>query len=177
MTPKEALNQLTARFETMRTSNATLKDGSPRVWTLAVTPVLPSEWPPKPGMVWVRYAYAHGQELQLADGVRVAKPWAVMVLHGGGATATLEQTSGVLEGLAIQGVRPLGPSEQRVAATADAAERIAPTLTTLSALPSSSAKPLNDMKAYYRLWLGTSGVIAEHLRAQHLAFFAWVASS
>lgn len=150
---------------------ATVSPDDPSIlWDRALTPPLPVRWPPTPGMDWVQYAYAYGRDFRLADGVRVAKPWATMTFHADG-TATLTQLTPALEDGGVQGVTPVGQDQRDVLHTGEAAQATALSLT---ALPEPSSQQAREVKAYYAAWLFYNGVIAGLVRANHAPFFAWL---
>lgn len=141
----------------------------PVAWSPAYTPLFPEAWPPTARMAWVRYAYAHGQDLQLRDGVRVAGPWAKVVF---GAETTLVALAGRLDVIGTQGVRPLRPEELRLRRSGGDVEAHA---RALKSPPDPASAETRQLRAYYRAWLGDNGVIADWLRPGHADFLAWLA--
>lgn len=149
------------------------KPGEFTSWRIMFTPPFPEVWPPTGSSGWIQYVYAYGQEPQLADGVRVAKPWAELRIGPGGLNGTLNLLSGTLEPAGIQGVFPL--PEAQAAIVRDNTSVVA-MLWGLGGLPSEAqAAPI---RAYYDLWLRTNGAILEVLpvEAGRTAFISWVKS-
>jgi hypothetical protein len=168
-TPADARQQLNALWDALDKPAA--KTGEPAIlWDIAIAPPLPTTWPPKPGMDWVRYAYGHGRDIRLADGLRVARPWATITHHADG-TATLIQLATALEDGGVQGFGPVGQQEQALLQTGESAQAAALALIELPAVGSPQAQLI---KSYYQLWMRFNGAIAELLRANHEPFFAWL---
>lgn len=170
MSRAEARAQLDQLWTALKKPAATANDAPGTLWDKALTPPLPLSWPPAPGMDWVQYAYAYGRDFQIADGVRVGKPWATITLHADG-TATLAQLSATLEDGGVQGVTPVGQEQQAILQTGETAQATALSLT---ALPDPSSPPAREVKAYYASWLFYNGAIAGLVRANHAPFFAWL---
>jgi len=126
------------------------------LWRWVLTPPLPTAWPVTPKAKLVRHVYAHGQDMMLRDGVRVAAPWAVVDVTT--TKPKVARLSDAVKPIGTQGVRPLTKDEVAVQQQPS----------TDSALRRSD---LAAVRARYCLWLKTSGVIAQHVQAQHQAFF------
>ena len=104
------LTELSSRLEAMWNTldqGEVSTDNLPIMWRAAYSPLFPTEWPPTPTTVWVRYAYAYGQDIVLTDGERVAKPWARAELRNGSSTAAIVLLNPKLEPFEVQGVLPL----------------------------------------------------------------------
>jgi hypothetical protein len=149
------------------------KDRPGIAWSMRTTPAFPTAWPPTATTIWVRYAYAAGRDLGggLADGERVARPWARVELRPGAATAAIVPLSARLEPLAIQGVRPI---DAATAARLRQEEQITAACLRLTGPPDPAAAETADLRAFYRAWLGFNGVIADAIRADHGAFLDWI---
>jgi hypothetical protein len=166
------MSRLTILFDALEKPNTLGKDPTALwTWTLATTPALPNTWPPTSDTVWTRYAYAHAREFQLADAVRVAKPWATVTLRSAGKDAALTQLANALEPISVQGIAPLTREQMAALQHNDVAQEHALSLTTL---PDLSLPDGQNLKAFYQLWLRTNGTIARHVRPAHETFFRWL---
>lgn len=170
MSRTEAQERLDQLWTALKKPVAASPDDPPILWDRALTPPLPVRWPPTPGMDWLQYAYAYGRDSRLADGVRVARPWATMTLHANGA-ATLTQLTPALEDDGVQGVTPVGQGQREALQTGEAAQATALSLT---ALPDPSSSRAREVKTYYAAWLFYNGAIIGLVRANHASFFAWL---
>lgn len=146
-------------------------DQLPIAWSPAYSVLFPTEWPPTPATVWVRYAYAQGMDLNLHDGVRVATPWARLELRGGQNTVTLTPLGAKLEPVSVQGVTPLDEAAQAVLVKGD---EVSAYCLQLTALPPSNNPQTNAMRAFYQTWLQYNGALVELIRPNHEKFLAWV---
>lgn len=143
---------------------------APVMWNMAVTPVLPASWPPSANTLWVRYAYAQGMDMRLADGVYITTPWAKVELRQHGVEATVVQLGTKLVENGIQGMVPLKQEEFAVLHNSEAPQT---TALGLSTLPDPANKNVAAMKTYYKAWLQANGRIARMVEADHGVFFAW----
>jgi hypothetical protein len=134
-----------------------------RMWQWALTPPLPGSWPPTTTLT--RYAYAFSFDPALADGQRVAGPWARIVLPPEGAPR-LEALRPDLHELGIQGVHPVAPSERPSADELQAADL------QMKAIDPKAAPP-RELKRVVCYWRSNNGVIAAALADQQ-AFFSWL---
>jgi hypothetical protein len=170
------INELTPRLEAMWD---TLDQGEappdilPVLWRAAYSPLFPTEWPPTPSTVWVRYAYAYGQDVNLADGARVARPWARAELRGGSSTAAIVPLSPKLEPFEIQGVSPL---DAETSALFDKGEQVSTYCLGLQALPNLNTSEAATMRTFYQAWLNYHGAIASVIKPSHAVFFEWIES-
>ena len=128
-----------------------------RGWMPALSPPLPSSWPPD-GRVR-RYAFAYRPRPGLADGAEVAAPWAIVERE----VTVLDRT---LTPLGIQGVRPLRAEEIALA------ERDAEVAALLAGPPDAAGAAL--VRAFHCGWAGRQGVIARDILARHPDFAAWL---
>ena len=169
----ELAGQIDALWRTVD-KGATAKDKPPIAWSPRTTPAFPTSWPPTSATTWVRYVYAAGRDLGggLADGERVARPWARVELRPGAATAAIVPLSARLEPLDIQGVRPIDGATLAILRTE---EQVTAAGRRLTALPDPAAAETAELRAFYRAWLSLNGVIASAIRPDHGAFLAWVA--
>lgn len=119
----------------------------PPFWSHRVSPGFPCSWPVKERGPLCYYAYAAAFDPQLADGERIAAPWARVTVERNNPPKAELLTKAVKE-LGIQGVRPLKKGETEILKT--------------------------DSKGFYCLWAGTNGVIAAELRKIHPEFFEWL---
>lgn len=146
----------------------------PFLWQRRLTPPLPLTWPPDSRTAWVRYAFAHGFDARLSDGVRVAAPYARVRLDRRGdpvAAEPLPPPRGGLE-LGVQGVQPTNPPSGGIDPEAIArSERLALELDRLP-VPGSSTEA--GVVAFYGRWLDREAVIAGSLRGDHARFFDWL---
>ncbi len=149
-----------------------LDPGKDMVWSPALTPPLPNAWPPSPATLWVQYAYARGHAFPpggLADAELVSQLWLKIELHPETKTARLIRLSDKLKVVAPQGVRPLVGDEatllQQSPALWDYAMR-------LKAPPDPKDPRTAAMLRYYRLWMGTNGVIYDQVAPWHQEFFS-----
>ena len=170
------LTELSSRLEAMWNTldqGEVPTDNLPIMWRPAYSPLFPIEWPPTPTTVWVRYAYAHGQDIALADGVRVAEPWARAELQGGNSTAALVPLSLKLEPFEVQGVSPINAE---TLALFDKAEQVSAYCLGLQALPDLNTREATTMRAFYQTWLNYNGAIAGVIKPSHPIFFEWIQS-
>jgi hypothetical protein len=170
------LTELSSRLETLWNTldqDEAPTDNLPIIWQPAYSPLFPTEWPPTPTTAWVRYAYAHGQDIALADGVRVAKPWARAELRDGSSTAALVPLSPKLEPFEVQGVSPI---DAETLALFDKAEQVSAYCLTLQTLPDLNTGEAATMRTFYQVWLNYNGVIAGIIKPSHAAFFEWIQS-
>ncbi len=141
------------------------------MWTLALTPPLPLAWPPAPGARWVRWAYAQGMELQLADAVRVARVWGSAELVQGSPMATVRVSMPQLSAWPDpQGVRPLSGEEAADRGRLGEAGALALELTR-----EPDAATADLLRRTYGGWVADNGVIVQSLPDAHDAFLAWLA--
>jgi hypothetical protein len=143
----------------------------PIAWSPAYSALFPGEWPPTPATTWVRYAYAHGMDVNLHDGVRVATPWARLELHSSPATVTIVPLSTSLEPATIQGVEPIDAATQAVLAKGDEVSAYCPQLTTL---PQPNSPATAEMRAFYQTWLKYNGALVKLIQPNHEEFLAWL---
>ncbi len=139
-------------------------------WQMRVTPPFPEAWPPTASSDWVVYVYATAQEEGLADGVRVAKVWALLRLSEGGKSGTVETLSDALEPSGIQGVFPLPPVQRAILNVRDQVIEI---MLSLKALPTEAQAAVTQL--YYRTWLQANGATLEDLPTNEVqsAFIEW----
>lgn len=136
-----------------------------RGWVMAVSPALPTHWPPDAHGALVRYAYAWTLHPHIADGQEEAAPWARSEGKPGEAPR-VDVIRRTLESLGIQGVRPIRADEMQLAGRK---EEVAALLTFP---PSPASEQL--IRAYYCNWRSRNGVIAATLVPRHPEFFAWL---
>jgi hypothetical protein len=145
----------------------------PFLWRTTRTPALPLEWPPDGDTVWVRYEAAYGFDpTTISDGVRVAAPFARLVLDREGRIAEVEALPGRPRELGVQGVVPMkrpsgaidGEWEQAVIARAAALDR----------LPEEGSRAAGELRAFVGSWVYRNGVLAGAVRGDHRAFLDWV---
>ena len=134
---------------------------------------MPLEWPPDADTVWVRYEAAYGFDpTTISDGVRVAAPFARLVLDRSGRISKVEPLSGRPREIGIQGVVPMkrpsgaidGEWEQAVIARAAALEKT----------PAEGSKEAGELRAFVGSWVYRNGVLAGAVAAEHRAFLDWV---
>jgi hypothetical protein len=142
---------------------AAIRASGPRLgWGMRLTPLFPEPWPDPTEIVV--FAYACGLAIGVSDGENVSGPFAVAHLRAGSGPR-VEGLSGALEKLGVQGIRPLrGDEIELMRASAAIQEELAGSPGTLS----------ERVIAYYRHWLGVSGVIAASLPESQQRFFAAV---
>jgi hypothetical protein len=170
------LSQLTSRLESLwgqLDQSEPSPDSNPILWQPAYSPLFPTEWPPTPTTQWLRYAYAQGQDMSLADGVHVAKPWAQVEMSGDSATAVITPLSIKLEPFAIQGVTPL---EAETLAVLKQEDQVSTYAMRLKELPDPNTDEITAMRAFYQTWLNYNGTIASDINLHHIAFFNWLAA-
>jgi hypothetical protein len=139
--------------------------GPPLGWGVELTPVFPEPWPDPTGVVV--FAYARALAVNASDAEHVSRPFAVAHLRPG-SDPVVESLSTALEKLGVQGVRPLrGDESDLVRAVAAIEEEVARSPGVLS----------DRVIAYYRFWLGVSGVIAGSLPESQQRFFRAVRSA
>lgn len=153
---------------------AELPGGAPPfLWKTTRTPALPLEWPPDGDTVWVRYEAAYGFDpTTISDGVRVAAPFARLVLDREGGIARVEAMPGPPRELGVQGVVPTkrpsgaidGDWEEAVVARAAALDR----------LPEEGSRQAGELRAFVGAWVYRNGVLANAVRAEHEPFLVWV---
>lgn len=88
----------------------------PTSWSPAYSVLFPTEWPPTPNTLWIRYAYAQGMDVNLHDGVYVSAPWARVELRGNSTIASIVPLSTRLEPVTTQGVVPIDAETQAMLA-------------------------------------------------------------
>jgi hypothetical protein len=169
------LSQLTSQLESLwgqlDQSEPSSSDSGPILWQPAYSPLFPTEWPPTPTTQWRRYAYAQGQDMSLADGVHVAKPWAQVEMSGDRATALITPLSAQLDPFAIQGVAPL---EAETLAVLKQEDQVSTYALRLKNLPDPNTSEITAMRAFYQTWLNYNGTIAGEIKPNHTAFFKWL---
>lgn len=151
-----------------------LDHGQGMVWNLALTPPLPNSWPPSSSIVWMRYAYARGQDFppgNLADGEKISSPFLRIELHPDVKSANLVLLATRLKTVGIQGVRPLEPEEANVFRRQSQIEAIVLDSNAVFDLKDSKA---SDVRGFYRFWMLTNGIIVRELRSFHDPFFQWI---
>jgi hypothetical protein len=132
-------------------------------WEIQVSPAMPAHWPGARSLIF--YAYAYRQEIHLADGVRIAAPWARGEMRPG-QPFNVTLLHGPLMPIGIQGVRPMMPQD------GDPAQRQAQ----VQALLTTPATAQGDrlIRAYYCGWRARQGVIAASIEPLHPDFFSWL---
>ncbi len=143
----------------------------PISWSPAYSALFPTEWPPTPTTVWVRYAYAQGRDMDLSDGVRVAAPWAKLELRGGSSTVNIIPLKASLEPDTTQGVSPVDAATQAVLAKGD---EVSAYCLQLTDLPQPNSQPAADMRTFYQTWLKYNGALVELIKPNHEKFLAWL---
>ena len=144
-------------------------------WSYRVSPPFPSEWPPSPRLALVHYVYAEGLALDgsLVDAVRVAAPWAKVVVDmRGGSGPKFKRLVSKLRLIGTQGVRPLDPDEAIVFKYQQSVED---NLGLLDRLPEDDMLGISQLRRFFCLWLSQHSVLAPEIRAQHEKFFRWLA--
>lgn len=147
------------------------KDSLPILWQPAYSPLFPTAWPPAPNTVWVRYAYAQGQDVSIADGVRIARPWARIEFRGDNSASVIIPLTHKVEPFEVQGVSPLDAETQ---ALLQKSEQISTYCLGLKEAPSPDAPNTVTMRRFYQSWLKYNGAIAAAIKLDHPAFFEWV---
>ena len=166
--PAEVIAALEALWAGLR-QPAESAGAFPTLWRPAYTPLWPAAWPPQPELTWQRYGFAYGQAPQLLDGQRVARPWVRLDFEPHAAAPQVVPLASELTELGVQGVRPLPPEAARLlAAGGDVEQRVRGWR---AAPPAGAAGPV---RAYYRAWLASHGVIGRRLQAAHALFFNWL---
>jgi hypothetical protein len=147
-------------------------DKLPITWQPAYSALFPSEWPPTPSTIWVRYAYAQGSDLEnLRDAVRISAPWARLELRGNLGMVTIVPLSAKLEPASTQGVQPLDEAAQVVLAKEAAVSAYCLQLT---ASPQPNSLQAANMRAFYRAWLKYNRALVDLIHSNHTGFLAWV---
>jgi hypothetical protein len=143
----------------------------PVAWSPTYSVLFPSEWPPTPNMIWIRYAYAQGIDMELVDGMRVAAPWARLEQRGSLDTVTIIPLSTHLEPMTVQGSGPIDARTQGVLTRGGV---ISAACLKLTALPQPNDPATLEMRAYYRTWMQYNGGLVAFIRKNHEKFLAWV---
>ncbi len=152
-----------------------LEKGGPYFWSPTLSPLFPAEWPPEAGMVWVRYAYAYGRDLTLADASRVSRPWARIEILADRQTVTIVPTAERIEAWEIQGVVPLARDLQAVLAKGEQVQNFC---LGLAALPDPTARETMIAREFYRTWFKLNGAIARAIAPRHVEFIVdWMGVS
>ena len=172
--PAERQNATTELTSLWKEVEKRLPGGPPPfLWKTVRTPALPLEWPPDADTVWVRYEAAYGFDpTTISDGVRVAAPFARLVLDRNGEIVRVEPLPGRPRELGVQGVVPMkrpsgaidGDWEQSVVARAAALERV----------PAEGSKEAGELRTFVSSWVYRNGVLASAVRAEHEPFLDWV---
>jgi hypothetical protein len=144
---------------------------APPFWSSATTPPFPGQWPPTPTTTWVHYAYAYGIDPQLADGAKIARPWARLELAAGSGRARVVLVSRKLGEIGTQGVAPLDAASLKALDTQDA---VTAHCLQLRGAPPAGRPETAELVAFYRTWLRFNGVIAEAIAPSHAAFLGWL---
>lgn len=146
----------------------------PSFWKFLLSPPLPCTWPASGSGKICYYAYAYAMDPSLADGVRVAAPWAKVSLDSPfhPEAAKVETLGKQLQILGIQGVRPLAGGELEIAKSGDQAKQML--LNWVSEQTPLSQEERAGIVAYYCQWTKTNGVIAAAINPLHADFFAWL---
>jgi len=170
----EKVNALAAK-DWRKVAPPALPSGEPRFWNFQSSPPLPCAWPAQGSGKICYYLYAQATDPRLADGVRVAAPWAKAVadLRLPSPDPRIELLGMRLEELGIQGYRPLSGGELAIVKTGDAAKRGLEAW--VAGRPGLSPGSLAEIKTYYCQWKRNNGVIAAALAPQQAEFFAWLA--
>lgn len=170
----EKVNALAAK-EWRTVAPPALPSGEPRFWNFQSSPPLPCAWPAQGSGKVCYYLYSQATDPRLADGVRVAAPWAKAVadLRLPSPEPRIEMLGMRLEELGIQGHRPLSGGELAIVKTGDAAKGGLEAW--VAGRPGLSPGSLAEIKTYYCQWKRNNGVIAAALAPQQAEFFAWLA--
>jgi hypothetical protein len=164
----ESATEARQRLETLWRSLDTV---APPFWSSTTTPPFPGQWPPTPATTWTRYAYAYGLDPQLADGAKIARPWARLDLAAGSDRVRVVLLSRKLEAIGTQGVAPLDATSLKAL---DTQEAVAARCLQLGGPPPASHPETAELVAFYRTWLRFNGVIAEAIAPSHAAFLGWL---
>lgn len=95
----------------------------PPFWNYRVSLGYPCIWPVKGSVSLCYYAFAYAFDPQVADGERIAAPWARIVVDPAEKNdLTIEFLSKEINKIGIQGMRPLKAEEMQVYKNADRVE-------------------------------------------------------
>ena len=145
----------------------------PFLWQRRETPPLPLEWPPTAATTWVRHGYAYGFDPRgIADGVRVAAPYARLTLDAAGAVTAVEPAKEEPRELGIQGVKPTNPPSGAI--DGDEVRRLELAAVALRGAPAPGSREESSLVSFYGSWLEREGVIAEAVRPAHRGFYDWI---
>jgi hypothetical protein len=166
VSPEEAPNRLDALWRQ-------LDQGGEIMWNPAYSPLFPSEWPPTPGTVWTRYAFAYGRDFNLIDAQQVSRFWARVEFHPTptGHTASVVPMQGKLEAWEVQGVQPLEATESGVLGKE---ALVSAYCLRLTSLPAPQSNETTGMRDFYRAWLKYNGAIAREITPRYPDFVNWV---
>jgi hypothetical protein len=134
-------------------------------WSAARTPFFPNEWPTTPNTVWTSLVYAYGNDPAsgLADGQRVAAPWARVEILAEAQTAhVIKLRDSLIDSGDVQGMRPLGQKE--IETITPAGDIIGP--------PDLAAANAEALRRYYAFWLRNHGAICRTLAIPE-GFLRW----
>jgi hypothetical protein len=166
--PAAPVSDVNARLDALWSQ---VDKGDGIAWSTATTPLFPNEWPPTPNTTWVRYAFAYGKDPQLADGNRVASPWARIEVSSGSDSATVVPLAATLEAKEVQGVQPIDPAALNAL---EEGEQVTASALKLTQLPAPDSPEAAALRNYYRAWQKYNGAIASIIKPNHQAFFEWV---
>lgn len=147
-------------------------------WSYRLTPPFPTHWPLRPGVLarLVSYAYADGLDYsgKLADGVRVAAPWAqVEAPLDGSGPPHIRLLSTVLMEVGIQGVQTVRRGENPSDLASDR-DTLAKAYRLMWLAGGEQPAAARQLRTYFAAWTRTHGVIAGAIRPFHESFFNWL---
>lgn len=138
-------------------------------WQMKLTTWLPSEWPPRGGTVWTRYAY--GLDVSMDGASDVSAPFArVERRRGAGGKLTIIPMATKLKVIAVHPVRPHGGWRY----TLEDEKRMLTMALALTGAPPSDSRGGIGIKSYFQSWRLGNAEIAAHVQGRHRAFFNWL---
>jgi hypothetical protein len=148
-------------------------------WGPEYTPLFPTEWPPQPRTLWIRYAYATGAHAKapntdVLDVIIVGPPWALAEFSAGSDP----KARVVLLGNKIEeiGSYDYVPPNADDAASLSNEEAVFNYCLGLTAAPDEGSTEVAQMRAFYNAWLRYNGTIGDLIGPNHRAFLSWVAA-
>jgi hypothetical protein len=141
-------------------------EGGP-YWSPTVSPLFPTRWPATKGTSVLRYAYAHGDEDGLDDGILIAAPWAIVIVSSDGQNRELTPVGPFMD-LGTQGVWPLEDDEADLPTPEDLEDEFRSLV--MAGLPK---RPPTHIRGAYQRWRECNS-IAHFLKPLQPGFFAWL---
>jgi hypothetical protein len=144
-------------------------------WHPAYTPLFPTEWPPRSGTLWIRYAYAEGGRTKapntdVLDVIVVGPPWALVEFPAGSDP----KARVVLLGNRVEEIGSHDNVPPDDAALLSNEDSVFSYSLGLTAAPDEGSSETAQMRAFYNAWMRYDDTITDLIRPNHRAFLFWV---